>query len=460
MRIRLKGLHWTTKQLADGSSKTFYYAWRGGPRVHGETGTPEFIASYNEAIAGRRIKAPSGTLQSLIENYQQSQKFLGLRERTRTDYIAQIKIIERDFGDFPLKALVARETRGVFLDWRDKLALKSRRQADYAWQVLALILAFAKDRGRITVNPCEKGGRLYNETRAEMIWSHEDEAAFLDRAPSYLHLALLLALWTGQRQGDLLALPWSAYDGKIIRLRQSKTGTRVVIPVAAPLKAALDSVPRKSPLVLLNSHSKAWRADVSHGHRIRTRGGTVHAGVAAIRFKAPFGVGDDYAITLVRQGHLLAREFGLSGRATCLLASSASRRARHTSDGRLADAQRLRRLALAHAGLDHLRSRRASMVRRSFSGGVWPSSMPQLTRSLMPVGSLPAILVKVSSLIASPPGALSPSCAQPSRPSQSSAERSRELFGQPTKSCRSSTDHRVSTASHTTIMRLTAAPDR
>jgi hypothetical protein len=33
--------------------------------------------------------------------------------------------------------------------------------------------------------------------------------------------AELLALWTGQRQGDLLRLPWSAYDGARIRLQQS-----------------------------------------------------------------------------------------------------------------------------------------------------------------------------------------------------------------------------------------------
>jgi hypothetical protein len=29
----------------------------------------------------------------------------------------------------------------VFMAWRDKLAAKSRRQADYAWQVLARILS-------------------------------------------------------------------------------------------------------------------------------------------------------------------------------------------------------------------------------------------------------------------------------------------------------------------------------
>jgi integrase len=260
MRIRLKGLHWTTAKLADGSTRTYFYAWKNGPRLRGEPGTPEFNHSYNEAIA-KRVQAPEGTLQSLLDAYQQSQKFLALRERTRADYIIQIKTIEREFADFPLKALSARETRGVFLDWRDKLALRSRRQADYTWQVLALILAFAKDRGRITVNPCEKGGRLYNETRAEMVWSAEDESAFLERAPSYLHLPLLLALWTGQRRGDLLALPWSAYDGKTIRLRQSKTGTRVVIPVAAPLKAALDATPRQSPVVLVNSRQRPWNVN-------------------------------------------------------------------------------------------------------------------------------------------------------------------------------------------------------
>jgi integrase len=192
-----------------------------------------------------------------------SQKFLALRERTRADYLKQIAIIEAEFGDFPLKALTARETRGVFMDWRDKLALKSVRQADYAWTVLALILAWAKDRGRITVNPCEKGGRLYHGTRAEFVWTIEDEAAFLQHAPIHLHLPLLLALWTGQRQGDLLRLTWSAYDGTDIRLRQSKTGARVQIPVGAPLKAALDAMAKtkRSPTILLTSEGRPWTPD-------------------------------------------------------------------------------------------------------------------------------------------------------------------------------------------------------
>ena len=209
MRINAKGLHWTVAKLADGTKRIYWYAWRGGPRLSGEYGSPEFVASFNAAIA-TKVAVPEGRLLSLLQGYQQSQDFLGLRERTRADYIKQIIKIEKKFGDAPIKALADPRTRGIFMDWRDELALTSKRQADYAWQVLKLVLNWAKDRGKITVNPCAGGGRVYHGTRVDFVWSVEDEAAFLASAPAYLHLPLLLALWTGQRQGDLLRLPWSA----------------------------------------------------------------------------------------------------------------------------------------------------------------------------------------------------------------------------------------------------------
>ena len=43
-----------------------------------------------------------------------------------------------------------------------------------------------------------------------------------------------IALWAGQRQGDLLRLPWSAYAGDQIRLRQSKTGRAWLGTCAGP----------------------------------------------------------------------------------------------------------------------------------------------------------------------------------------------------------------------------------
>ncbi len=280
MRVRLKGINSVKKRLADGSVKVFYYAWKSGPPLRGELGSPEFIASYNEAIA-RKITPPQGVLLSLLQGYQASHDFLGRADRTRDDYVRQIKIIEVEFGDFPLSALTDRRTRGLFMAWRDRLATKSRRQADYAWVVLARVLSWGMDRGLIAANPCARGGRLYRGSRVDKIWTVDDEAAFLESAPKHLHLALLLALWTGQRQGDLLRLPWSAYDGRCIRLRQSKTRTRVVIPVGAPLKAKLDATPRVSTIILATTDKKPWTAG---GFRSSWRKACVAAGVVGVTF--------------------------------------------------------------------------------------------------------------------------------------------------------------------------------
>src|SRR5262245_11705993 len=144
MRVRLKGINSVRKRLADGTTKTFWYAWKGGPPLRGEPGSPEFHASYNEAVAQKKTPA-RGTLFSILQQYQASQDFLGLADSPKRGYIALIARIEKAFGDFPLVALTDRRTRGVFMAWRDKIAVESgRRQADYAWTVLALVLQIRK----------------------------------------------------------------------------------------------------------------------------------------------------------------------------------------------------------------------------------------------------------------------------------------------------------------------------
>lgn len=281
MRVRLKGINRVVKRLANGRAETYYYAWKGGPRLQGKPGSPEFMASYNEAVA-TRATIPRNTLLSVLQDYQKSPDFRDLAASTLRSYIPLIRRIERSFGDFPLSALSDRRTRGVFMAWRDSIASQSgRRQADYAWTVLARVLSWALDRGLVAANPCERGGRLYRGSRAEKIWTTDDEAAFLRSAPEHLHLPLLLALWTGQRQGDLLRLPWSAYDGHYVRLRQSKTGARVVIPVGAPLKAALDAAQKDGPMILTSTDHRPWTSD---GFRASWRKACARAGVVGVTF--------------------------------------------------------------------------------------------------------------------------------------------------------------------------------
>ena len=43
MRVHLKGIHSVRWRLASGEIATYHYAWRGGPRLIGKPGSPEFL---------------------------------------------------------------------------------------------------------------------------------------------------------------------------------------------------------------------------------------------------------------------------------------------------------------------------------------------------------------------------------------------------------------------------------
>lgn len=279
VRVVLNGIHKVRARLATGEVKTYYYAWRGGPQIKGKPGTPEFVREYNDAHASLR-QPRAGTFMSIVAQYKAAPEFTSLAQSTRRAYLAYIKLIEDEFGDLPIAALTDRRVRGEFKSWRDKFA-NTPRKADYAWTTLARVMSFAKDRGIIAANPCERGGRLYVADRKDKIWTEQDIAAVLSVASTEIQLALILALWSGQRQGDLLRLPWSAYDSPYIRLRQSKGGRRVAMPAGAPLRVLLDATERRGPLILTNTLGRPWTSD---GFRTSWGKACDRAGISELTF--------------------------------------------------------------------------------------------------------------------------------------------------------------------------------
>jgi integrase len=266
-RRKLPGVATASKRLADGTRRKYHYAWRGGPMLKGEDGTPllpkdpQFAVAYAAAHAERK-KPATGTLFSLIAAYKIATEFTNRAEVTKKSYRRYLKMIEEEFGAMPLSVVEDRRARGKFKEWRDGMAANPRK-ADLAWSVLARVLAVAKDRGTIAVNVCERGGRLYEADRADIIWLDPHIRAFCSTASAELQFALLIALWTGQRQGDLIKITWAQYDGTHIRLRQGKRKKRVLIPIGGPLKTALDARrPEKAEgPILRNTFGEPWTSD-------------------------------------------------------------------------------------------------------------------------------------------------------------------------------------------------------
>jgi integrase len=277
--VKLRGVKKVSRKLASGQVQTYWYAWIGGPRLAGRPGSPEFVASYNEAVAQRRSQG-RGTLQSTVGKFRASSAFAKLSSSSKRAYSMYLKLIEAEFGDMPLAALNDRHVRRDFLEWRDTLA-DTPRKADYAWTVLARVLSFAKDRAMISSNPCERGGRLYRADRVDLIWKEDHLDRLFAVASKEIKAAVTLALWTGQRQGDLLTLPWSAFDGEYLYVKQSKTGRRVRVPASAELRATIASLPKVGPIMLTSSNGRPWTSD---GFRASFRKACAKAGIDQLTF--------------------------------------------------------------------------------------------------------------------------------------------------------------------------------
>jgi integrase len=259
-RHKFDHLHTVRMRLADGSEVTYYYHRRTRKRITGEFGSNEFLQSYLDASKRER---PIGqqTLGDLIQRYRQSSDYRDKAPRTQRDYDGHLAHLDDIWGAMPIDVLDDRSMRGGIKDERDRIAERSERRADYFIQVLSIVLSKAADDGLLESNRAKSIGKKYSADRSQKIWLHAVVNRFMQVASPELRLALRLALDTGQRQGDLLLLPWNAFDGRAISLRQSKTGAWVEVPCTNELRAALNTAPRRSTLILTNSHGKPWTPD-------------------------------------------------------------------------------------------------------------------------------------------------------------------------------------------------------
>ena len=273
-RVRLKGLNQVRKRLADGSETTYWYAWKGGPRLPGKPGAPEFVAAYAKAHADR--KAPrSDTLSGLVTLYKSKPEYLQLAPSTRKEWARWLdRIVLHDIGSLGLGMLDDRRVRTDLIDWRDEFAA-TPRSADYGVQVLSRVLGFGVDRGILSHNRAAGIEHLYEANRADLIWEPAALARFCAQAPTPVSHALRLACLTGLRRGDLVRLQWRHVSDVAIEIPTNKSRRNGVvrrvalIPLLAEARALLAEIGRKGELetVLRNAHDQAWSVD-SLSHRI------------------------------------------------------------------------------------------------------------------------------------------------------------------------------------------------
>lgn len=202
----------------------------------------------------RQARHGPDSVGALSTEWRKSPEWLRLAPVTRSHYLTYIQHLER-LATLPVAAVKRRD----IMEIRDAVAAAKGPGAATAFvRVASAAFRWALDRGWIEHSPCTMirpipSGHL-------PAWTEAQIAAALDELPEYLRRAVLLALHTGQRRGDLVRMTWAAYDGRAIRLVQGKTGAALVIPAHPTLKAELDTWKRDaaSTHILTGIRGRPW----------------------------------------------------------------------------------------------------------------------------------------------------------------------------------------------------------
>lgn len=255
VQIDLKGI---AKVKSKG--RTYYYAWRGGPSLPGEPGSPQFVKAYNEAIEDRKIPDAS-RLRALVTLYKASEDYKKLAERTRKEWGRWLDRIADHFGGLRIAQFDRHDKiRPIIRQWRSKWASKPRT-ADYGMQVLSRVLSHGVELGKLAGNPCEGIKGLYEGDRSEIIWTDADIATLKRACAAEVAHAVDLAAHTGLRLSDLLRVAWTHVEEDAIVFSTGKSRGRreAIIPLYDDLRAVLERIPKRSPTILTNTKRRPWK---------------------------------------------------------------------------------------------------------------------------------------------------------------------------------------------------------
>lgn len=154
--------------------------------------------------------------------------------RTQRDYLRHIRVLRREFGQ-----RIADELRPR--DFAEFLNV-TKGPIQRVRQLAVLSAAFTDAVSRwfvIESNVLRDVKRRKNKPRDRLILDEEFAAVKAIASPR-LQLAMMLALLTAQRQGDIIRFRWSDIRDMELHVYQAKTRKRLAIEVSPELEAVLD----------------------------------------------------------------------------------------------------------------------------------------------------------------------------------------------------------------------------
>lgn len=210
--------------------------------------TREVIADLHERLTGQAI--PQRTARQAAEAWLGA-KLPEVTPSTQIYYRNSIAKWLQWLGSVA-DADVNRITRDLVTRYRNELASRlSVASANHDLGVVKSYLKHCRREGWLHDNPAEfvdKLKRRHGTALERRPFTRAELTAVLDACPPEWRSMVLFGIYTGQRLGDLRRLKWAHVDltAGMIRFRTGKTGRQQHIPIAAPLRAHLETWSRTS----------------------------------------------------------------------------------------------------------------------------------------------------------------------------------------------------------------------
>jgi len=122
--------------------------------------------------------------------------------------------------------------------------------------VLKSILSKAVEWGKLLESPARMVKRLRVDNRRTRILSDDEQRRLLAVCPKKLRALVMLALITGGRIGELLALRWDQTNDGFLTFLETKNGKVRRIPIGPSIAAVLAALPKVHPWVFTNARTE------------------------------------------------------------------------------------------------------------------------------------------------------------------------------------------------------------
>ena len=199
--------------------------------------------------AGREAKRPQRppiseqrTCQALFDTYFKSERYRDLRDKTRRDYQSKAKLFLANFGEAPA---IAVETSHLHGFWEQTKRTNGHAMANGTMAVVRAVFSHARRIGWMKDNPARDLGLRSTKPRL-VTWNPAEITLLVETADNTnLHSvsdAIIIALHSGQRQSDVLALPDRIFKEGRIQLTQFKRGALIDAPMTPMVETRIEQI--------------------------------------------------------------------------------------------------------------------------------------------------------------------------------------------------------------------------